>query len=242
MDEHKFEKQKFLHSLGFGVFFVVLLFLIKSIETLFNFDLARYGIFPLELKGLPGIFFAPLIHGSWEHLLNNSAPLLVLTVTLFYFYRTISYKVFFLIYFIHGFWLWFFARDAYHIGASGIIYGLGAFLFVSGIIRKNSHLLAISMLVVFLYGSMVWGIFPRIVTISWEAHLTGTASGILLAFYYKQYGPAPNIGRWKHEPTDDDNDSVMTPDDEYWKMVEKRTEEERTTKNESERWTNSLFD
>ena len=233
MDEQKIEKQKFLRSLWFGLFFVILLFLIKTIETIFNLNLARHGIFPLDVKGLPGILFAPLIHGSWEHLLNNSVPLLVLTVALFYFYREIAYKVFFLVYFIHGFWLWFFARDAYHIGASGIIYGVGTFLFVSGIIRKNSHLLAISLLVAFLYGSMVWGVFPRIETVSWESHLTGVAAGILLAFYYRQYGPAPNIGRWKQEFTDD-SEINSEFGEEYWKMVEKRTEEERSSENDRE--------
>ena len=233
MDEQKIEKQKFLRSLWFGLFFVILLFLIKTIETIFNLNLARHGIFPLDVKGLPGILFAPLIHGSWEHLLNNSVPLLVLTVALFYFYREIAYKVFFLVYFIHGFWLWFFARDAYHIGASGIIYGVGTFLFVSGIIRKNSHLLAISLLVAFLYGSMVWGVFPRIETVSWESHLTGVAAGILLAFYYRQYGPAPNIGRWKQEFIDD-SEINSEFGEEYWKMVEKRTEEERSSENDRE--------
>ena len=238
MDEHKLEKQKFLRSLWFGLFFTILLFLIKTIETVFDLNLGRYGIFPLEPKGLPGIIFAPLIHGSWEHLLNNSVPLLVLTVALFYFYREIAYKVFFLIYFIHGFWLWFFARDAYHIGASGIIYGLGTFLFVSGIIRKNSHLLAISLLVAFLYGSMVWGIFPRIETVSWESHLTGVAAGILLAFYYRQYGPASNIGRWKQDYIDD-FETKSEFGEEYWKMVEKQTEKERSPQNDQEQWTNS---
>ena len=230
MNEYKIEKRKFLHSLWFGVLLILVLFLIKIIEQLFDLRLTQFGIFPLQAEGLPGIVFAPLIHGSWEHLLHNSIPLLVLTVTLFYFYREISFKIFFLIYFIHGFWLWFFARDAFHIGASGVVYGLGAFLFVSGIIRKNTHLLAISLLVAFLYGGMLWGIFPRVETISWEAHLTGMASGILLAFYYKQYGPAPNIGRWKHETSDDESD--MQPDEEYWNMVEKRTEEERKSQNE----------
>ena len=211
-----------------GSSFLLIIILIKTIETLFDLRFTKYGIYPLQAEGLPGILFAPLIHGSWEHLINNSIPLLILTVTLFYFYREISYKVFFLVYFIHGFWLWFFARDSYHIGASGIIYGLGAFLFVSGIIRKNTHLLALSMLVAFLYGSMVWGIFPRIETISWEAHLTGMVSGIILAYYYKQYGPAPNIGRWKHEAIEDEPDEQ--PDEEYWKRVEERTEEERTSR------------
>jgi membrane associated rhomboid family serine protease len=206
------------------------LFLVKTIEILFDLNFTKFGIYPLHPEGIPGILFAPLVHGSWGHLLNNSIPLLVLTTTLFYFYREVSYKVFFLIYFIHGFWLWFFARDSYHIGSSGIIYGLGAFLFVSGIIRKNSHLLAISLLIVFLYGSMIWGIFPRIESISWEAHLTGMVSGIILAYYYKQYGPAPNIGRWKQEEIEDE--LAEQTDEEYWKKIDEQTEKERTSDND----------
>lgn len=240
MNELKIEKQKLLLSLRFGIIFLLILYLIKTVEVLSDIQLARFGIYPLEPEGIPGILFAPLIHGSWEHLLNNSVPLLALTSALFYFYREIALKVFFLIYFVHGFWLWFFARDAYHIGASGLIYGLGGFLFVSGLIRKNSHLLAISLLVVFLYGSLIWGIFPRLETISWEAHLTGMASGIMLAFYYKQYGPAPNIGRWKLEP-DEEDDSSDYYDDKYWDEIEKQTEKERGMSEDPEQRTNSFL-
>ncbi len=221
MDDKKFEKVKFFHSLWFPLLFVAILWLVKGVEIISDGDFSAYGLYPLDIKGLRGILFAPFIHGNWEHLVNNSIPLFILCLTLFYFYSEISYKVFFLIFFIHNFWLWFFAREAYHIGASGIIYGLGAFLFVSGIIRKNSHLLAISMLVAFLYGSMVWGIFPLEEGISWEGHLTGMAAGIILALYYKRYGPPPNFGKWKYEDTEDDTEFY---EEEYWNIEDENIE------------------
>jgi membrane associated rhomboid family serine protease len=223
LDDYKIEKVRFIHSLWFAAGFIFILFAVKGTETIFTIDFSDYGLYPLNPKGLRGILFAPLIHANWEHLLNNSVPLFVLIITLFYFYREISIKVFLLIYFVHGLWLWFFGRSAYHIGASGIIYGLSAFLFVSGIIRKNSRLLAISLLVVFLYGSMVWGIFPLIETVSWEAHLTGMAAGIIFAFYYRHYGPPPNFGHLKSE-RDDDNPDIEEAEDEY---LEKLREDER---------------
>jgi membrane associated rhomboid family serine protease len=146
---------------------------------------------------------------------------------LFYFYPSIAFKVFFLSYFIHGFWLWFFGRESYHIGASGIVYSLSAFLFVSGLIRKNTHLLAISLLVAFLYGSLVWGIFPLEENISWEAHLTGMLAGIVLAFYYKDYGPPANIKQWKTEYPDDEEN--IADKDDYWNSEEFKGEENQNT-------------
>jgi membrane associated rhomboid family serine protease len=220
LEDHAVEKQRFKHSLWFASLFILILFSVKGIESIFDLDFTDYGLYPLNFKGLRGIILSPLIHGSWEHLINNSIPLFVLTVTLFYFYREISYRVFFLIYGVHGFWLWFLGRHSYHIGASGIIYGLGSFLFVSGLIRKNSNLMAISLLVVFLYGSMVWGIFPLIETVSWEGHLTGMAAGIIFAFFYRQYGPPPNFGKRKDEQTEDDIPSSEDADESYLEELE----------------------
>lgn len=221
MEDRKFEKVKFLHSLWFPLLFLAILWLVRGVEIISDADFSDFGLYPLDLTGLRGILFAPFIHGSWEHLLNNSIPVFVLCLTLFYFYSDISYKVFILIFFIHNFWLWFFGREAYHIGASGMIYGLGAFLFVSGIIRKNKHLLAISLLVAFLYGSMVWGIFPLEEGISWEGHLTGLVAGIILAFYYKQHGPPPNFGKWKYEDTEEENEFY---EEEYWNIEDENHE------------------
>jgi membrane associated rhomboid family serine protease len=236
LEERSIERQKFRNSLNFGFLYLLIIILVKLLETVLDVSFARFGVLPLEWKGLAGIILAPLIHGSWEHLINNSMPLLVLSTALFYFYREVAFKVFFLVYFIHGFWLWFFARGSYHIGASGIIYGVGSFLFVSGLIRKNSHMLAISLLVAFLYGSMVWGIFPLVEGVSWEGHLMGMASGMLLAFYYKEYGPAPNIGRWKYDQSDEHEDD--SGEDEYWKIVEDQTEKERGDDNTTGKQTN----
>jgi membrane associated rhomboid family serine protease len=223
LKDYSQDKASLLNSFWFPLLFVAILWAVKGTESLSHNSFAHLGLYPLDFKGLRGILFAPFIHGSWGHLVNNTLPLLMLTWGLFYFYREVAYKVFFLIFFIHNFWLWFFGRDAYHIGASGIVYGLGAFLFLSGIIRMNKHLLSISLLVAFVYGSMVWGIFPLEQEVSWEAHLSGMAAGILLAVYYRHYGPPSNIKHYKNkdeyfESEDDDDENA------YWKIVEDENE------------------
>lgn len=226
MDSSNIEKKRFLSSLLFPAAFTILLWVVRITEVISGTSLTSFGIYPLEIQGLKGILFSSLIHGSWEHLFNNTPPVFLLSLALFYFYRPISYKVFFLIYFMHGFWLWFFARESYHIGASGLVYGMGSFLFISGLIRKNSHLLAISLIVAFLYGSMVWGIFPIREAISWEGHLTGMAAGIILSVYYKNYGPPANIGRWKYEmPDDEDKENEMDDQDAFWNYSWEEEEE-----------------
>ncbi len=212
------EKRKFIHSLVFPVFFLFMMWLVKIIEIIFNVDLVFLGIHPLKAEGLAGILTSPLIHGSFSHLISNSFPLLILGACLFYFYRKIAYKVFFLIYFLTGLWVWFGARDAWHIGASGIVYGLASFLFISGIIRKNPRLMAITFFVAFFYGSMIWGIFPDFFpfkNISWEGHLMGLISGLVLAVFYRKEGPQRKLYSWDFEDEEDDEN-----DDEenaYWK-------------------------
>lgn len=224
------DKKKLIISSIFPIIFVLLIWSIKIIEVLTNSDFSSYGIYPLQSRGLIGIITGPLVHGNWKHLFNNTFPLLFLTWTVFYFYSEVSYKVFFLIYFISGFWLWFFAREAFHIGASGLIYGLGAFVFVSGIIRKNRHLLSISLLVAFLYGSMVWGIFPLEQHISWESHLLGMIAGIILAIYYKNEGP-PLTKHTDLEINEEDEDIMDIATINYLEY-EKREAEKEKSKNE----------
>jgi hypothetical protein len=133
-------------------------------------------------------------------------------VALFYFYRPVGYRVFFLTWFITGLTVWIFARSAYHIGASGLVYGLASFLFFSGIIRNNINLLAISLLVVFLYGGLVWGIFPFDFKISWESHLMGGVTGLVLSFFYRRYGPPPVT----YEIDDEDEAEDEDGDSEGW--------------------------
>ena len=145
------------------------------------------GIFPRTFEGLAGVLTSPLIHDMHNtgHILSNTFPLLVLGWSLFYYYREVAMRVLSLVWIIGGFWVWVSARESYHIGASGIIYGLAAFIFFSGMIRNDRRLLSISLLVTFLYGSMIWGIFPIDPGISFEGHFWGMMAGGILAFYYK---------------------------------------------------------
>jgi len=183
------ERKRFYLSLIFPVFFLFLLWMIKFVEVGLDLNFSYWGIYPLHLKGLKGILLSPLVHADFRHLLNNSIPILVLGVAIFYFYNRVAFRVFFLTYLMVGIWVWFGGRPAYHIGASGLVYGFASFLFFSGIIRNNISLMSISLLVVFLYGGMIWGIFPVYEKISWESHMLGSIAGFILAVYYRNEGP-----------------------------------------------------
>jgi membrane associated rhomboid family serine protease len=199
------EKKIIKYSLLFPVLIVGLFWLVKLAEVVLNIDLSEFGILPLHLEGLPGILFSPFIHGSWDHLLSNSVPFLVLGFALFYFYRNLAYRILFMIYLLSGLCVWLGGRESYHIGASGIVYGLASFLFFSGVFRKDANLLTISIIVTFLYGSMFWGIFPIKPDVSWESHLWGAASGLLLSFYYRHQGPVRPKASWENEPEEEDS-------------------------------------
>ncbi len=200
------EKRRFLHSLLFPSFFTLVLIIIKLYEEVEGVSLARYGIRPLHVENLMGIFTYPLIHGDWKHLYSNAVSLFVLSLGLFYFYNKIAYKVFFIIYFFSGVGLWLAARDSYHIGASGLIYGEAAFLALSGMIRNYYRLLALSFIVILFYGGMIWGAFPIQIDVpySWEGHLWGGFIGLLLAVLYRKQGPQKPEDKFDEEEEDDD--------------------------------------
>ncbi len=188
---------------------VCLMWLVKIIEILFGLDFSGLGILPLTVRGLPGILFSPFIHAGFGHLFNNSLPLFFLGTALFYFYSEIAIKVSLWTYFLTGLFVWIAGRQAWHIGASGLVYGLASFLFFSGIIRKYFRLVALSLLIVFLYGSMVWGIFPDVYkNVSWESHMLGFVSGIILAIRYRKEGPQEPVPEWLDE---EDEEPDRTP-------------------------------
>lgn len=204
------EKAKIRSSLLYPALFVSILWLIKVIEVLFQISFVKGGILPLKIQGLSGIITAPFIHADFAHLAANSLPLLVLGALLFYLYRDIALMITILIWLITGFWVWVVGRESYHIGASGLVYGLAFFLFFSGLFRKDTRLLAATFLIAFLYGSMVWGVFPDFFpekNVSWESHLMGMLSGILLAFYYRhEGGPPRKLYSWELEESDDEDE------------------------------------
>jgi membrane associated rhomboid family serine protease len=215
------ERKKFLRSLVFPSLFLIFLWLIRIFESLFSIDLGFLGIYPLKASGLIGIVTAPLVHASFAHLAANSIPLFVLSVGIFYFYREIAYWIFFLIYFMTGLWTWFFAREAYHLGASGLIYGFASFLFFSGLIRKDVRLSIVSFIVVFLYGGMVWGIFP---------HLMGMLAGLVLALYFRKYGPQRKKYDWEEDEEDEEEDEN---EDRYWEVPGETKEKKKSSGHDS---------
>ena len=212
-DQSQNKKQnKLFAQLFFPAIFILSLWIIKIFEITTDTSFSTYGIYPRKLDGLVGIFFYPLIHGDINHLINNSTALIVLMVGVFHFYRPVSYKIFFWTYLLSGIWVWLSARPSYHIGASGLIYGFASFIFLSGIIRQNTNLLALSMLVIFLYGSMVWGIFPIRPGMSWEGHLWGSVAGIILAIYYRKQGPQKKKYSWEIEEMEEMEEPAQSND------------------------------
>ena len=195
-----FYRKKLLLSMIIPGIFVFLMWLVKIVEILFETDFTGFGIYPLTARGLPGIIFSPFIHADFNHLFSNSLPLFFLSVALFYFYSEVAIKVFIWTFFLTGLLVWIAGRDAWHIGASGLVYGLASFLFFSGIIRRYFRLIALSLLIVFLYGSMVWGLFPGVYkNVSWESHMLGFFSGVVLAVWYKNEGPQRPVYEWMEE-------------------------------------------
>lgn len=207
----KEDRNHIINTLFYPFLFVGLMTVVFLIEFLFDYNLGIYGIYPRSFSGLRGIFFAPFLHGSTSHLINNSIPLFILGSALFYFYKEIAFKVFVWIFLMCGVWTWVSAREAFHIGASGIVYGLFSFLLFSGFIRKHFQLIAISFFVVFVYGSMVWGIFPIKVNVSFEGHFWGFMAGIVLALYYKNQGPQKKEYHWEEDEGEgNDENSNLT--------------------------------
>ncbi|MCS7004899.1 MAG: rhomboid family intramembrane serine protease [Cytophagales bacterium] len=166
---------------------VTVALLFWSIELLkaVGLDFTSWGIYPRTLKGLFGILFAPFLHGSISHLVSNTPAFILLMAFILFFYRRVAFWVIVGIWFFTGLSVWLFARSSYHIGASGLVYGFASFLFFSGLFRKNIRSLMIAISVYFLYGGMVYGIFPVRGGISWESHLFGALVGMFLAYFFR---------------------------------------------------------
>lgn len=163
-----------------------IMWLVYTLEVYLHLDLSFLGILPLTLKGMIGIATAPIVHGSFSHLLTNTVPLVFLGATLYFFYNTIASKVFIHCYFFTNILVWFFGREFYHIGSSGLVYGLAFFLICSGIFRRDFKALFISVVVIFVYGGLIYGISPANQQISWEAHLMGAIVGSVSAFTFRK--------------------------------------------------------
>lgn len=198
-EEFSYRPERGISFLGIPFFIVLLMWLVYWLDDRYFLDLHEYGILPRHFSGLRGILFSPLLHGSLSHLAANSLPVLVLGSALYYFYPKVANKIILYSWIFGGLLVWIFARENYHIGASGIIYSFAGFVFLSGILRWQVNLLALSFLIAFLYGSLFWGILPYDETISWEGHLMGGLVGFALAVVYRKLGPARKKYSWELE-------------------------------------------
>ena len=206
--------------IGYPILFVILIWLIFWIEFRFNVDLKSFGIQPRKIEGIYGIMLSPFLHLSLEHLINNSIPLFLLSSAIFFFYRTISWKIIFLGIFLSGLLTWIIGRDSTHIGASGLIYVLISFIFFKGIFSKNFNLMALSLIVVFIYGGTIWYIFPIKENISWEGHLSGFIVGIILALLFKKNIPINKVYKWENENYDTTDDPFLKQFDSDGNFIE----------------------
>ena len=200
---------------------VLVLWILFWVDIRFHFNFNQFGIYPRTFSGLIGVICAPFLHGNLEHLYNNSIPLLVLLAALHYFYRDLFYKILVNGILVSGLITWFIGRESIHIGASSLIYVLVSFIFFKGIRTKYYRLVALSLLVVLIYGSMVWYIFPNIKDgISWEGHLSGLITGFVFALIYKtaEYKMLIKYD-WEHPDYDASEDKFMQRFDENGNFV-----------------------
>ena len=219
--DNKQERKKFFGSLVIPLIIVAVMWLVKIYETSSGVNLGHWGLVPHSVKGLGGILTLPFLHSNWEHLLSNSVPILVLGTALYYCYPTLANRVLLITYLASGLITWCIGDpDSIHIGASALVYGLNLFLIVSGFIRGNRMLIVISLIMVFLYGSFIWGMIPSLAipqNISWEGHLSGALIGIVLAIFLRKEGPQKEVHHWDDDD-DDDDDSTDSESGEkpYW--------------------------
>jgi len=198
------QKQRLLSSLSLPFKFILLLWGIHILQLVSGADFGYLGVLAQDFRGLKGIFFSPLIHADFQHLISNSVPLFVLSAMVMYFYRRVAIASFASIYLLTGLAVWLFARgNVFHIGASGVVYGLVSFVFWTGIFRRSIKAIILALIVTFLYSGMFLGVLPNQEGISWESHLLGGVVGILVAYWFKdriEPDEKPKKYSWEQEP------------------------------------------
>ena len=207
-------------TIGFPLLFVLLIWIVFWIEVRFGVKFNSFGVRPGDIVGLRGIIFSPFIHSDIKHLFNNTIPLFILSLSLFYFYRPISWKVLLIGLVSTGLLTWIIGRSANHIGASGIIYLLASFLFFKGVFSKHYRLVALSLIVVFVYGGLVWYVTPIDPSISWEGHLSGLLSGFGLSLIFRKNIPEPPKYSWQKPDYSEEDDLFMRHFDKDGNFIE----------------------
>ena len=205
----KADRAKIGDALLYSAFLLVICWTVFILDEYLGYQLKQYGLKPRVPEGIRGIFTIHFLHGDLDHIVQNSLALFVLNSFVFYFYRSIALPVFAAVFFLSPVLLWFAGRDGNHIGASVLIYAEFAFLFVSGLIRKNPLLLRVALVVVLYYGSLVWYVFPVDKKVSWEGHACGFFVGVLVAFWLREKGPQRKQYQFESEPEMTDEEYAL---------------------------------
>ena len=208
------EKRQLLRAIRIPLLLVSIMWIIQILSYFLHIDFHCLGIYPRHLNGLQGVFTTIFVHGDFSHLISNTVPLFLLASALFLYYPEFALRLIIYLTLLTGFYVWLIGRENWHIGASGLVYALAFFHITSALLRKEMRLLAFSLLVIFLYGGMVWGFFPEFFpkqNISFESHIMGAITGFIFAFRYRKTG-------LQRQSYFDDDDDELDEDDPYWEV------------------------
>ncbi|MBT6835277.1 MAG: rhomboid family intramembrane serine protease [Bacteroidetes bacterium] len=211
------DKRKLRDGFLLSISFLLILWIIKLIEITFNISFSSLGLVPRDLSSWAGLFFTPLLHADLLHLFNNSVPLFVAIIGIMYFYRKSALFIMASSWLVTNILVWIFAKGGHHIGASGLVYAYISFLFFGGAFSNNRNLLGLSLVLIFAYGTMIWGIFPVENNVSWESHLIGGVVGMAYALIYRKKSIPPKKFDWE----DEDDIEDMT-DEDINKLIEEK--------------------
>ena len=219
------ETLKLKSSISLALTFSTLFLIAFAVQFFLYPEWINWGLQPRETMGLRGIVFAPLLHASFAHFFSNIVPIFLLSFLILYHYRSYFLQILFLVWILAGFLVWLSARDSNHIGASGVVYGFAFYLITTGFLQKDRQSLAIALFVIFMYGSLVWGMFPNFTrlmaekNISWESHLWGGIMGIIAGFWFR-----PEKIKIAD---DDDDDETNNQEEPYWMKIEENESKEQ---------------
>ncbi len=214
------DKSRLRRSVTATAWFVTLLWTIWWVDYAFHLKLLKFGVYPREVEGLIGVLAGPLIHSSFEHVFSNAVPLFVLGIAFLYAYPRSARIAVPVIWLGSGLGVWLFARSSYHIGASGLNYGMMFFLFIMGILRRDRLAATIAISVFFLYGGMVWGLMPTKPRVSFESHIFGAIMGMGCAIALRARDPSPPEKRYDWE--DEAEDAVDPVIGDEWRSENDR--------------------
>ena len=231
-------KEHFKYSNSILVYPLLLVFTIWLVfwyQTNIDYSIKSFGIRPQHIDGLLGIFTSSFLHSNIDHLYNNSIPLFVLSLALFYFYNKLAWKVILFGILLSGLLTWLIGRTGNHIGASGLIYVLFSFIFFKGVFTRHYRLIALSLMVIFLYGSMIWYVFPIKNGISWEGHLGGLITGFIFALIFKKQVSKLEQFIWQEPDYNEDNDPFMRHFDDEGNFIELSPEDEEDSNSQRDK-------